>query len=313
MRAFYRLTDQDDSNAYAFQVDSERMDVPYRMALATPIGADGAFDLHGDARSPLDVGRARIDLTLTAATTTALDTVISTLLQAARGSTRSKGLRKLWRHSVSDEADARFTWARLASRPDLHLSADHVLYKPVSLDFRLPDPKFYEALTSSWLTANGYTPYTLVNEVEIGQPVSPYLVCAQFSITTTPYTFTLKNAGALESRRLIFLLRSMATPGTYGMTNPKIENLTTGQEWSSTRDSLSSDQRLSVNCSPGLGRARWTTDGGAQWFDDSANLSLGATQAVIMELQPGDNSMRYTDGGTPNLALHCWWLHAYED
>lgn len=708
MRAFYRLTDQDESNPYTFEVDSERIDAPYRTALVTPIGADGAFDLHGDARSPLDVGRARIDLTLTAATTAALDAEIASLLQAARGSTRSKGLRKLWRKEVGAGGDIRFTWARLRERPDLRLSAEHVLMKPVSLDFWLPDPKFYEALLESWLgsaeiddylilsgneitdavrtvgeegdgrtppdssfgiweattnvlknggfessvsnwipqnlssftpstnqrkfglqsgrmvatgsgtayimadhvddaltagdvwTLSGWvyvpvgvagktvrveiqeydngtpgsnstadfvsiegwnfvyviriltdatiarlrvrvklldpasgdtvycdglqleeqpiaTPYvetdggtasrsaarvqmpaSLLDETQgwvairmrmgwphdgepyswpvpmswwhsfddnlelvynqvldkfavhreaggsaaseavtnvltfakddyvtvvaawtatavkisangdafnpatnsnipdlsagvltvgardrgtaelhidsdvlwfacgtgtlsdadaatihgfgnndpdlddfpsgadvravwkadtevydrkgyayesvgadvVGEPVAPNLLFAVYDITQTPFEFNLYNKGVLETRRVVF---RFASQGANGFTNPKIENLTTGQEFESTTDGADADDVLSVNCSPGLGRARKSTDGGATWTDDTPNLSIGATQAVVCELAPGDNRMRYTDGAVPNLKLYVWWLHAYED
>lgn len=308
MRAFYRLTDQDDSNPYTFEVDSERMDVPYRTALATPIGADGAFDLHGDARSPLDAGRARIDLTLTSATTTGLDTEIANLLQAARGSTRSKGLRKLWRKEVSGDTDERFTWARLRERPDLRLSADHVVYKPASLDFLLPDPRFYEALTESYIQGKGWTAEQIAESV-LGEPIMPNNWFIRHDVTSTPYSFTVTNEGDWETRRLIFRLHSIGA----GFTDPRIENLTTGQEWSHTYDGGGSADILQINCSPGLGRAQWSVTGGSTWTDKTAELSIGSTQAVVMELAPGDNTIRYTDGGTPNLKLYVWWLHAYED
>jgi len=311
VRRFWRLTDLDDLNPWEIPTleRDEDLGVPYRLALQEALGADGAFDLHGVGRPPMAVGEAKIGFTLYADAPGDFDALYRAMLLATCGATRSNGLRKLWRYDPFTGGDQRWTYARLAARPPLQRRRENVVDLPISLDFRLPDPHFFAPLTTEWLTAHGYTPEALAAAV-VGEPIAPDYTFAKFTIASTPYTFTLENDGDLESQRVIFRFASQAVNG---FTNPKIENLTTGAQFQVTRTGATANHVLSVNAAPGLGRARLSTDAGYSWADDTPNLALGPTQAVLMELPPGTSSMRYTDGGTPNLKLYCFWYHAWRD
>jgi len=309
MRSFYQLSDLDGSNPYTLSLAAYREDfqTPNRLAMPNPIGADGAYDLHGDRRAPKDRASADLEFSLIAASTTALQTAINSLMAAVEGTTRDLGRRKLWRREVSDSSAARWTYAKAAARPALNFAGPLLARATVRLE--LPEPFLYDSLTTAWLTANGYTAETLASTV-VGEPIAPDYTFAVFTVTTTPFAFNLINNGDLECHRCVFRFASQAVNG---FTNPKIENLTNGQQFSSTTDGATAATVLSVNSAPGLGRARLSTDGGGTWTDDTPNVTPGSLQAVLMELQPGSNSMRYTDGGTPNLKLYIWWLHSWRD
>ena len=315
MRTFYRLTDRDETNEWSIPRTGydETLKIGLRSIVTPGIGQDGGYDLHGIRRSPKDPGSARIvfDMFSTNNEITVQQAVTLAMLQAFDGRNRDTALRKAWRRELITSEDERFTWARLTGRPIIALQRGHA-YANVAVDLILPDPTFYEAITSQWLTDNSFNPVEVV-AANIGEPIEPYVVFEHVggaAITTTPKTFTLNNNGDTESRWVIFRLESKSATG---FTNPKIENLTTGEEWSSTRDGVSASDVLSVNAAPGLGRARYSINNGAVFVDDTNLLSLGVTQAVLMELAPGVNDMRYTDGATPNLDLKVFWYHAYRD
>jgi hypothetical protein len=313
VRRFWKLTDLDDLNPWEIPTleREEDLGVPYRLALQEALGADGAFDLHGVGRPPMAVGEARIGFALYADSVADFDALYRAMLLAACGAARVDGLRKLWRYDPFTGGDQRWSYARLAARPPLQRNRENAIHLPVSLDFRLPDPHFFAPLTAEWLTAHSYTAEALAAAV-VGEPIAPDYTFAVFTITSAAppdgYAFNLINDGDLESQRVVFRFASQAVNG---FTNPKIENLTTGAQFQVTGTGATANHVLSVNAAPGLGRARLSTDGGYSWADETPNLALGATQAVLMELQPGTNSMRYTDAGTPNLKLYVWLLHSH--
>lgn len=53
----------------------------------------------------------------------------------------------------------------------------------------------------------------------------------------------------------------------------------------------------------------WSDTNGATYADDYALVTLGPTQVGLMQLEPGDNAMRYSDGASPNLDLE-WSFYA---
>ncbi len=210
---------------------------------------------------------------------------------------------------MTDESGQRWSFARASARPGLRKGIESALTQEVELDILLSDPRWYDPITTAWLTGTGYTAETLSTTV-VPEPIDPDLTFAVFTIAATPYTFTLTNSGDLETQRVIFYLVSQAVNG---FTNPQIENLTPGQSFSSSTDGGTTSTRLSINASVGLGRAQKSLDAGVSWADDTPDLSLGAARGILCELQPGANSMRYTDGGTPNLKLYTHWYHTYRD
>lgn len=311
MRNFYQVTDADDANVWAIpgRLRVETLTTPYQAAISPVIGADGGFDPHGDRQAPLGVGRARISFQIQAANAAALQTAIDSMMAAVHGGGPTVGLRKLWREENSDNSAQRWTYARGLYQPRMTRTGRNVLAIDPVVEFALPDPKFYDPIDSTWLGANGYTSTTLTAAV-VPEPIDPDLDFATFSISSTPTAFTLTNAGTIYSQRVIFYLVSL---GAAGFTNPVITNTTTGQSFSTTRDGADASTRLSINAAPGLGRAQLSADGGSTWADDTAALTVGSLQAVLMELAPGDNVFSYVDGGTPNLTLYCWWAHAYRE
>lgn len=310
-RRFYRTTDVDDTNAWTIPKGqyNELLVIPRRTVFLPSVGADGAFDLHGDNRAPAAPGVARFSFIITAADYGALQTSLGSMIAGLQGATRDKGRRKLWRWEENNDSAAYWTYAKLAALPEFPKTVEQLTQNPVAVEMLLQEPVFYDAITTAKITALGLTPVTLNTSV-VPEAIDPYLDFAEFTIAATPFTFTLTNAGNEHGRRIIFRFESQ---GVNGFTNPKIENLTTAQNFQSTTDGGNASTILSVDCSPGLGKAQKSVNSGTSWTDDTAALTLGGLQGVLMELAPGANSLRYTDGGTPNLKLRVWWLDAYRE
>jgi len=311
MRLFHRLTDLDDDNPYYIRHRNyrESITIPYRTALLNVVGADGAFDLHGDLRAPLGAGAVSFEYDIITACAKDTQAEVERLLSALEGNDINNGLRKLWRHEDENGGDQRFTWARPLSRPALDKDWLNRRHVHIPLQFALPDPKFYQPLKNKWLTDNSYTPHTFATLL-VPEDIDPNLTFAEFPIAATPFNFTIINDGDTYSQHVIFRLES---EGVNGFTNPKITNNTTGQWFQSTTDGDDNQHILSFRSSVGLGQVMLSENAGAGWTDDTLNLTLGTVQAVMMELAPGSNSFTYTDGGAPNLTLYVWWLHAWRD
>lgn len=310
MRRFYRLTKPDNAGEWLLPTlePVEQATVPIRNTLVHASGADGAFDVYADQRAPLDSGSVSLSFIIDGDTGAGLETAIAAMESGLGYADRATGRRKLW----SCEADGtlpRWAFCKLAERPTMAKQRANILHQQVSVDLLLPDPLFYDPITAAWLAANGYTSQAVSSAIA-GEPIAPDLDFARFDITTSPFAFTLKNAGPLETRRVLFRLESQAAGG---FTNPQISNATTVQSFSSTTDGATSSTVLSINAQAGLGRARVSANGGSSWVDDSLNLLLGQSQAVLMELAPGDNVFSITNGGTPNLRLLCWWAHGWRN
>jgi len=285
-------------------VASWSVTVDARINFLTPVGAAGAFDVLGRARASEAEARMDLELVIKGADEAAVSAAAREAARALFGATWAQGLRRLyWQEGT------RQLWsiARTVARPEAVHEPGYVTHTRLRCQLALPDPFAYWPLDSNWLTANGYTAVTLP-AFEIPEEIAPDLTFAQFSITTTPFTFVLKHLGDLETRRILFLLYSDAANG---MTNPRIENLTTGQSWQVALTGATPQTRLSVYTVPGIGRALRSDNAGTNWVEVTTQLTLGSSQAVIMELAPGDNAMRYTDAGTPNLTLYVAWWHAY--
>lgn len=311
MRKFYQLTDKDGANRRAIPRTNERevLTTPFKTGLVTAIGSDGRYDVHGDSKAPMDAGRARLEFDIVRSCTREAQVAVDRMLAAMEGSTRQRGIRKLYRWEETNGINRRWSLARLTARPPLPrdwLTGRHLTMRA---DFLLPDPKFYESLRAKYLTDLGFTATTLIDAV-VPEDIAPDFVFREIDISASPTVFTLTNRGDLVSQHVIFRLRSDAAPG---FTNPAIANATTGQSFSSPTDGSTAATILSFWAAPGLGKVQLSLDSGGTWTDDTVNLSLGADQAVLMELAPGDNVFSYTDGGAPNATLFAWYLHAFRE
>jgi len=311
MRRFFLLTDLSGANAYSIPQADYREDFSfdYTTAFERALIGDGLLDLHGDSVSPKGGGKVALRFTLHTDRPQDIQGEVDRLLAAVEG-TRNSGLRRLWRASPI-LTDRRFTWVRPTRRPDMIKETLNVRHLEVSLEFMALFPKFFEPLSAKWLADHGYQS-ELLSTTTVGEPVGPDLWFAKYAnITSSPFKFTITNTGDLNSQHIIIRLRSLSGAG---YTDPSITNTTLGYTVSTTRDAISTSSVLSINASPGMGRARYSTDGGVTWTDDTAALSLGsAAQPVIMELAPGDNVFSITCGGVPSYDLLVWWLNAYRD
>lgn len=312
MRRFYRMTKPDNTGEWLLPIlePAETVAISHRSAFVRASGGDGAFDAYGGERAPRDVGDVTLDFIIYGATDTAaaIQAAIAAMYAGLGDGARSDGKRKLWSREA-DGSGLRWAYCKLGGRPELQKMRENILHQPVTVSLLLPDPTFYDPITAAWLAAEGYTSIAVSSGL-VGEPIDPDLTFARFNITSSPFAFTLTNDGLRETRLLIFRLESQATNG---FTNPQIANATTVQSFASATDGDTASTVLSINCSAGLGRARKSVNGGAAWTDDTLNLSLGQSQAVLMELLPGDNEFTFTSGGTPNLRLLCWWAHAWGD
>ena len=178
MRAAYRTTDLDDSGAWTIpSVREYLLSTPYRVAMLSPVGADGAYDLHGDNRAPMGLGTARVKALVSGANAAALQTALDNLYAGCGMTTRSLGRKKLWTREASGSTLSRWTYARVAARVSLSWQPGKLLWNETDIDFLLEDPRFYDALTEARLTALGLTPVTL-NTAIVPEAIDPNLIFA---------------------------------------------------------------------------------------------------------------------------------------
>lgn len=307
MRFFRRITALDGTAEWQIPMldRRERIGMPMRAPLLPAVGADGAYDVWGRGRAPRAHMEAEVSFLLAASDPVAFAAAVSAMLQGTGG----ERARKLWRWDADAQSGERWTLCRLLERPAIEREPGMAHHAHITLRLALPDPAFYEPLSAAWLAANGYTAATLT-AAQVPELIAPDLTFAVFTITASPFTFMLRNAGDVETRRVLFLLQSQAAGG---ITNPQVRNDTTRQSWQLALTGATAQTWASIYAAPGLGRAQRSDDGGANWTDVTIGLSLGTLQGVVMELAPGDNAMAYLDSGTPNLRLYVAWWHAYRD
>ena len=232
-----------------------------RPRIAVAVGADYGLDLAGAARWPKDIAAAAVRFEMVGSSTPgALDTDIDSMMSTLL----RIGLGKLF--TIDNAGTRRWAYAKLDAVPQVTVRIQEWMRQPVSIHFtRLSD----------WFASSTTT--------------------ATRTVTASPETFTITNPGNAPVYRAVFRFRANAAAG---FTNPQLENLTNGYSFSTTRDSASADSEVRVNTETEV--VQYSNDDGATYADDYTNFSQLATQAGMMLLDPGDNSMRLTCGGTPN-------------
>lgn len=234
---------------------------PLRTPAAAISGADYAFDLRGNLAGLKAVAQERVRF-LDVQTTTAL---LETDLDSMRSELLTIGRGKLY--VLDSAASRRWAYARLAAMPEMALGVGMSRHVPISLQFDRYSDWFATALTTH-----------------------------TEAVAVTPKTFTVNNPGNAAAVWMAIRLRSSSAAG---FTNPLLENLTNGYSWSSTRDAASTDDELKVDCEA-LTVSYSINDGGS-YANDFSLFTRGSTQVGYFRLEPGDNSIRYTGGGTPSL------------
>lgn len=306
MRRFWQVTDRAGTNRWLIPPGnySEQLDVAQRTNLVSVMGRDGAFDVHGDRRSPRAHGEASLSFTVIEECAADTERELQRMFSAANGAVLDQGLRKVWRLDDTDQSGLRFTWARLATRPQMTRDVFTRRHMIIALKLLLPDPLFYTPLTRRWLTDNGYD-IAAVAEAVVGEPIAPDLLFATYSFAAGTQPFTILNDGDRESRRVIFRI----TAGGGSLSAVTVTNTTTGYTF--TTNTIAAGKLYSVNASPGLGRARKSDDGGTTWIDQTRFLVLPTDQPELMLLAPGSNAMEIVCPDA--LTLDVNWLSAAED
>jgi len=274
IRYLEKLTSEDGLLSYTFPVDDYEHEAEqrYREASEAIIGADYAHDFGGVQPWAKDVGNEAVRFTIWGTSEADAETQFDT----CAGTLRRIGRGKLY--ALASDGSRRWAWAKLAARPSYSARVDDFYNVAVALRFRRYSDWFASAATTGTQ-----------------------------AVAATPATFTVNNPGNAPVLAAVFRLRSS---GATGFTNPSLTNLTNGYSIASTRDAVSANSELRIDA--GAARVQWSDDDGASYADDYALATLGATQAGVMRLEPGDNTMRYTDGGTPNLSIEWSFYAAYE-
>lgn len=200
---------------------------------------------------------------------------LDTLLDRLMLATIAAGESKLW--GLLRDGTRRWTWAKCVHLKPPENYANK-LARPIEIGFTASEGQWYaEDESSLVITDAGF-----------------------------PYTFTLTNRGTLPA-----LLKCVIANGaTSYLTLPKLENLTNGQSWTFDRAGSTEDVRLSHTLSVDAA-AQAVTDDAA---DAYASLSLETGQTVFMQLEPGDNSMRFTgtfSSATEDYTATLTWHDTY--
>lgn len=245
-------------------------DQSLRTAMATVYGASYAHDFNGYLSAPKDVAQESVSAIAVESSAANLETELDEM----RNELQRIGLGKAFTIE-SDGSTRRWAYARAASMPTIQRQVGQTLHMPVSFEMlRFSD--WYAAAASS----------------------------SSQSVTTTPTDFTITNNGNIPARFMTFRLRANASGG---ITNPSITNQTNNYSIATTRDSASADDEIRIDTEKMT--VEYSTDNGTSYADDYSLVTLGGTQVGFFLLDPGNNSIRITCGGTPNFSFE-WSFYA---
>lgn len=180
--------------------------------------------------------------------------------------------------TIDSAGNRRWCWARVSDMPSFTFTPGLFRHLPVAISFkRMSD--WYDVSQTSVTSA---------------------------LITVSGTTFTVTNSGnAVVKNAIISLLSKNAT----GFTNPVLLNQTNGYQVSSTRDGTSVNDILKIDA--GAASIQYSSNNGATYADDYALATIGAAQVGLMNLEPGSNQFKYTDGATPNLQVKVEFYPAF--
>lgn len=247
-----------------------------RSPLAHLVGAHYGFDHRGTSPGLLDFGAERLRCMVyesagPATVDTSLDALMSKLWSIGQG--------KLF--TIDSAGDRRWAYARLRSMPSISWRAGDILSKGLALDF---------VRLSPWY---GTTAFTHTE-----------------TVTASPDSFTLAVPGNIDTGLVVVRFRANAIGGFSA--GVKLENLTAvhgiNYVFESSRASASADSEIrlrtanvGVTGTPDVG---YSNDDGASYADDFGNLVLSTDHQVLaFRFAAGNNSMRATVGGTPNVDI----------
>lgn len=185
------------------------------------------------------------------------------------------GMGKLW--TLGADGSRRWAYAKLAARPSYRNQPLALANIPVELQFeRYSDWRAESATTGSQ------------------------------ALAATPVTWTITITG----RRVVDAVWRLRASSATGFTNPELANLTNGYSLASSRDAATVNSEIKID--GGRHAVLWSDDDGATYANDYSRVTQPATAVALMALETGSNSMRYTDGGTPNATLEWSYYEIYE-
>lgn len=265
-----RFTDAGLTEIYEFPVDDYEYEPSqdYREVTSAIAGANYAWDFAAAGAWAKEVGEEPVRFTIWGSSAADADTKF----EEAIGKLRRIGLGKLW--TIDAAGARRWAWAKLRSRPSYRVGVD---------DFWTIQVEAVFARFSDWYNESPIT--------------------GSQAISSSPTSWPITLPGNARSGYVLFRLRSNSATG---FTNPVLTNLTTGQSVSSSRDAASANSELKIDNE--RMSVEYSNDDGVTYTPDYDLVSLGPTQAVLMELDPGENIMQYSDGGTPNATLE-WTIY----
>lgn len=267
LRYAEKFTSINGGVSYSFPTDEYEYTAAqaYREALAEVIGADYAHDFLAGAAWAKAPGEESVRFVIWADSAADADSAFDTMASTLR----TIGLGKLW---VVDAAGTRrWCYAKLRARPAYVVTVEQYFNMPSEATFlRLSDWYASAATTGSQ------------------------------ALSASPTAFNITNPGNGRTGLVTFRLRSN---GVNGFQDPTLTNSTNGQAVASTRDGATADSELRIDTA--TAQVRYSNDDGVSYADDYSLVTLAATQAVVgIELEPGDNSMSYSQAsGTPDATL----------
>ena len=188
---------------------------------------------------------------------------------------RRIGEGKLW--TLADDGTERWQWASLSNVPDFTISAVRPGLAPLVFEFVGRSEWFADSETS-------------VSE----------------TVTSQNQQWTVTNPGDLDVMGVTVRFKSN---GSGGFTKPSILNQTNGH--SITHDRTAADADSEVRIDTERHTAEWSTDAGGSYSDDIGNFEIGAEQVAWMRIEPGNNTLSYSDDGTPNVDVEVSFHAAY--
>lgn len=255
-----------------FEIDDD-IPLEFGSALVALPGQAGAFDADGaeQQRAPLRMTRS---FELVESDYASVDTSLDNLRAAA-----NLGLG--WLVIEMRDGEERGTWAKL-KRVQAPYKPAFLLYLPVQLTFEAAWP-WFELVSDVWYLDAG-------NGLDDGLDLDPH-----YTQQVGAGTFTITNDGGDRIRRGLMVIDGPAT-------DPKVENLTTG-EYIQYEGSLASGEWLMID----LGAQRVTRVAGDLVVDGWVSVSLGDRQTRLLSLAVGVNNLSFSGGGT--LTFH--WVRAF--
>ena len=245
---------------------------PLLLPSSPVVGASYSYDHYNYSVAPKGDAQETVRFVNLRSSPSVLETDLDTL----RAVMYRAGRGKLF--TIDSTGARRWCWARVSDMPNFAFTPGIFRHLPVAIVFKR---------MSDWYS---------VTQTSVTSAL----------ITLSGTTFIVTNAGnAVVRNAVVSLLSKNAT----GFTNPVLLNQTNGYQVSSTRDGTSINDILKIDA--GAASITYSSNNGATYADDYALATIGASQVGLMNLEPGDNQFKYTDGATPNLQVKVEFYPAF--